>query len=47
MARSFYAENKRVRNGRMKRDLGVQLAYPSYRDGLRAQLASERRGDGS
>ena len=34
MARSFYAENKRVDNGRIKRELGVTLAYPSYREGL-------------
>lgn len=44
MARSFYAENKRVRNDRIKRDLGVDLLYPSYRDGLRAQLAAEEAG---
>ncbi|MCQ0091442.1 SDR family oxidoreductase [Roseovarius sp. M141] len=36
MARSFYAESKRVANDRIKRDLGVTLRYPSYRDGLRA-----------
>lgn len=34
MARSFYAENKRVRNERIKRELGVELAYPTYREGL-------------
>jgi nucleoside-diphosphate-sugar epimerase len=38
MARSFYEENKRVRNDRMKRELGVTLAYPNYRDGLNAIL---------
>jgi nucleoside-diphosphate-sugar epimerase len=38
MARSFYAESKRVRNDRMKADLGVKLLYPTYRDGLRALL---------
>lgn len=38
MARSFYAESKRVRNDRIKADLGVTLAYPSYRDGLAALL---------
>ncbi len=38
MARSFYAENKRVSNQRMKEELGVVLRYPSYRDGLRACL---------
>jgi nucleoside-diphosphate-sugar epimerase len=36
MARSFYAENRRVRNERMKRELGVGLLYPTYREGLKA-----------
>ena len=36
MARSFYAESKRVRNARMKDELGVRLTYPTYREGLRA-----------
>jgi nucleoside-diphosphate-sugar epimerase len=39
MARSFYAESKRVRNDRIKRDLGVSLLYPDYRAGLAALLA--------
>jgi nucleoside-diphosphate-sugar epimerase len=38
MALSFYADNKRVSNGRIKEELGVNLLYPSYRDGLRALL---------
>lgn len=38
MARSFYDDNKRVRNERIKRELGVQLMYPSYREGLRALI---------
>ena len=38
MARSFYADNKRVRNTRLKTDLGVKLRYPTYREGLRALL---------
>lgn len=46
MARSFYAESKRVSNDRIKRELGVKLIYPSYRDGLAALLERERR-DGS
>mgnify|MGYP003498733617 CR=1 FL=1 len=37
-ARSFYAESKRVRNERIKRELGVELAYPDYRAGLKALL---------
>lgn len=39
MARSFYAESKRVRNDKIKTELGVQLAYPDYRHGLKALLA--------
>ncbi|EYD75198.1 Nucleoside-diphosphate-sugar epimerase [Rubellimicrobium mesophilum DSM 19309] len=38
MARSFYAESKRVRNDRIKEELGVRLLYPDYRTGLRALL---------
>lgn len=41
MARSFYAESKRVRNTRIKRDLGVTLRHPTYREGLAALLAAE------
>ncbi|TNF64150.1 MAG: SDR family oxidoreductase [Rhodobacteraceae bacterium] len=41
MAASFYAESKRVRNDRIKRDLGVRLAYPGYREGLAALLAED------
>lgn len=36
MARSFYAENRRVANGRAKRLLGWSPLYPTYREGLRA-----------
>ena len=36
MAASFWAESKRVRNERIRRDLGVSLLYPTYREGLRA-----------
>ena len=42
MARSFYADNKRVRNDLVKSELGVTLAYPDYRSGLRAILKRER-----
>jgi nucleoside-diphosphate-sugar epimerase len=41
MARSFYSENKRVRNDRIKSELGVRLAYPDYRTGLAQVLATE------
>ena len=40
MARSFYAENKRVRNYRIKPVMGVTLDYPTYREGLAAILAA-------
>jgi nucleoside-diphosphate-sugar epimerase len=42
LARSFYDDNKRVSNRRLKEELGVRLLYPSYREGLRACLAAER-----
>ncbi|MGE5516592.1 MAG: SDR family oxidoreductase [Bacteroidota bacterium] len=38
MALSFYADNKRVANDRIKRDLGVVLRHPTYREGLAAIL---------
>jgi nucleoside-diphosphate-sugar epimerase len=34
MARSFYEGNKRIRNAKIKRELGVVLKYPTYREGL-------------
>jgi len=36
MARSFYGENKRIRNNRIKEELGVSLEYPDYLAGLSA-----------
>ncbi|KAA2242077.1 SDR family oxidoreductase [Salinarimonas soli] len=36
MTASFYGANKRVRNDVIKRELGVTLAYPTYREGLAA-----------
>jgi nucleoside-diphosphate-sugar epimerase len=36
MAASFYQESKRVDNSRMKAELGVHLAYPTFREGLSA-----------
>lgn len=41
MARSFYAESKRVSNTRAKDELGFAPRYPDYRTGLRALLADE------
>lgn len=42
MARSFYAESKKVRNDRIKSDLGWRPDYPDYRTGLAALLAQDR-----
>jgi len=39
MAASFWTESKRVSNVRIKTALGVALAYPTYREGLRALMS--------
>jgi len=44
MAASFYAENRRVRNERLKRGLGVTLRYPTFREGLTALHAAGDEG---
>lgn len=41
LARRFWAESKRISNARAKAVLGWRLAYPSYREGLAAVLATE------
>ena len=46
MARSFYAESKRVDNSRIKEELGVELIYPDYKAGLTALLAEEEARTG-
>jgi nucleoside-diphosphate-sugar epimerase len=38
MARSFYADSKRVSNARIKSELHYKLKYPTYREGLKALL---------
>jgi len=38
MGKSFYAENKRVRNAKIKRELDITLLYPTYKQGLAALL---------
>ncbi len=43
MARSFYADNKRVKAEKMRRLIGT-LTYPTYREGLQALLATVRAG---
>ena len=42
MARSFYGDSRRVSNALIKSELGVRLAYPNYRQGLKA-LANAAR----
>ena len=42
MARSFYSESKRIRNDRIKSELGVTLLYKDYQSVLTAMLKSER-----
>lgn len=44
MARSFYAENKRVMNARVKAAFDLKLQYPTYREGLEAIAAIEAPG---
>jgi nucleoside-diphosphate-sugar epimerase len=44
MAQSFWADNRRVRNDRIKNDLGVTLRFPTYREGLRALAESFGKG---
>jgi nucleoside-diphosphate-sugar epimerase len=45
MARSFWAENRRVSCAATKAALGIAWRYPSYREGL-AAIFAEERGDG-
>jgi nucleoside-diphosphate-sugar epimerase len=42
MQRSFYADNKRVSNAAIKQALGIELLYPTYREGLASILAKEQ-----
>ena len=43
MARAFYADSKRVRNQRIKAELGVVLRYPSYQSALKALWEQEQQ----
>ena len=42
MALSFWADNRRVSNQLLCRELGYRLRFPSYREGFRASLEEER-----
>lgn len=46
MALSFWQECRRVRNAKLKRDLGVTPRYPTYREGLQALFAEINVGSG-
>lgn len=46
MARSFYLDSRRVLNRRIHDELGVTLAYPTWREGLAAILAAENSAPG-
>ena len=41
MAKEFYSHNKRVSNAKLKKDLKIQLAYPTYKEGLAHLLHNE------
>jgi nucleoside-diphosphate-sugar epimerase len=43
LAKSFWQECRRVNNEKLKRELGVILRYPTYREGLTALFEQERR----
>jgi nucleoside-diphosphate-sugar epimerase len=44
LAKSFWQECRRVKNDKLKRELGVTLRYPTYREGLRALFEERRPG---
>nr|CCA16409.1 NADdependent epimerase/dehydratase putative [Albugo laibachii Nc14] len=41
MAKSFYAESKNVNNCKIHKELGIVLKYPTFREGMLAQLLEE------
>ena len=43
LAQSFWQECRRVRNDKLRRELGVTLRYPTYREGLSALFEQQRR----
>ncbi len=42
ITRSFYSDNKRVANNKIKAELGVSLKYPSFREGIDGCLEAEK-----
>jgi nucleoside-diphosphate-sugar epimerase len=47
MARSFWAENRRVASAKTQQALGYTWTYPSFREGLRGILAAEGAAGGN
>jgi hypothetical protein len=45
LALSFWQKCRRVKNGKLKRELGVRLLYPTYREGLRALFDASAQKD--
>ncbi len=43
IAKTFWQDNRRVNNARIKNELGVKLIYPTYREGLTAIYQSSSR----
>ncbi len=43
MGLSFWSENRKVANAKTKAALGIAWKYPTYREGLRAILAEEKK----
>ncbi len=41
MMKIFYSENKRVRNDRLKQELGITLRYPTYKEGFSALIKGQ------
>jgi hypothetical protein len=46
MGLSFWQECRRVRNDKLKGELGVRLRYPTYREGLQALFDAINAGSG-
>lgn len=44
MGLSFFAESKRVSNDRVKSELGIDLKFPTYREGLQSLLSTLAQG---
>ena len=42
IVRSFYTDNKRIKNNKIKNELGIELLYPDYQTGLNACYETER-----